>query len=120
MAERVLANPLSGLEIRNAILDKISRRLESDCYLSSNLSDGRTNSRPQHGDCLHAFRANHTGDMTLSGPQINAWWFDPRTGKATSAGTFAANGTRQFTPPGQQDWVLVLDDASKHLPSPGQ
>ena len=38
MPERVLANPLSGEEIRKAILDKISQRLERDCYLSPNLA----------------------------------------------------------------------------------
>jgi len=62
-----------------------------------------------------------TVDMAkLSANSVNAWWFDPRTGKATSSGTFPANGSRQFTPPAQGDWVLVLDDASKHLPPPGQ
>jgi hypothetical protein len=38
MAERVLANPLSGLEVRTAILDKIGRCLERDCHLSVNLA----------------------------------------------------------------------------------
>ena len=62
-----------------------------------------------------------TVDMTkLAGAQASAWWFDPCTGKATSAGTFPTTGTRQFTPPAQQDWVLVLDDAAKRLPAPGQ
>jgi hypothetical protein len=62
-----------------------------------------------------------TVDMTkFSGSEVNAWWFDPRTGKATAAGNFPATGARQFTPARQQDWVLVLDDASRHLPPPGQ
>lgn len=38
MAERVLANPLSGLEVRNAILDKLSSFLQRDCFLSPNLA----------------------------------------------------------------------------------
>ncbi len=38
MAERVLANPLSGQEIIEAIADKIKRSLERDCYLSGNLA----------------------------------------------------------------------------------
>lgn len=37
MAERVLSNPLSGLEIRKAIADKVVQVLGRDCYLSENL-----------------------------------------------------------------------------------
>lgn len=62
-----------------------------------------------------------TVDMTkLPKGQAKAWWFDPRTGKASVAGTYPAEGTRQFTPPAPGDWVLVLDDAAKHLEAPGQ
>jgi hypothetical protein len=56
----------------------------------------------------------------LAKGRVNAWWFDPRTGKANTAGTLAAEGSRPFTPPGDGDWVLVLDDAAKPLPPPGQ
>lgn len=60
-------------------------------------------------------------DMTkLPNSQTKAWWFDPRTGRATLAGTYPAEGVRQFTPPGQGDWVLVLDDATKRLDAPGE
>lgn len=38
MPERVLSNPLSGLEIRKAIADKVVQALGRDCYLSENLS----------------------------------------------------------------------------------
>jgi hypothetical protein len=62
-----------------------------------------------------------TVDMTkVSGSKAQAWWFNPRTGKSASAGEFATNGKRQFTPPGEGDWVLVLDDASRKLGAPGQ
>jgi hypothetical protein len=61
-----------------------------------------------------------TVDMSkVSGTQANASWFNPRTGEATSAGSFPTRGTRQFTPPSSGDWVLVLDDSSKNLPSLG-
>lgn len=59
---------------------------------------------------------------TISGPKVRAWWFDPRSGKASDAGTFANTGEREFTPPAKGellDWVLVLDDASKNYPMPG-
>jgi hypothetical protein len=55
----------------------------------------------------------------ISGSLAKVWWFDPRTGKAESVGTFAARGAREFTPPAEGDWVLVLDDAARNLPAPG-
>lgn len=58
----------------------------------------------------------------LTGPEVLAWWFDPRAGAATPTGQFAREGERVFTPPGapgvSNDWVLVLDDATQHLPDP--
>jgi hypothetical protein len=60
-------------------------------------------------------------DMSkVSGAQAVAWWFDPRSGRATEAGAFPTTGILEFTPPAEGDWVLVLDDASKKLPPPGQ
>ena len=58
----------------------------------------------------------------ITGGKVKAWWFNPRTGKATLIGEFANAGERQFMPPepGENlDWVLVLDDASKRFPPPG-
>lgn len=37
----------------------------------------------------------------LSGREVQAWWFDPRTGEAKAAGGFAREGEREFAPPGQ-------------------
>jgi hypothetical protein len=56
----------------------------------------------------------------VSGTRVRVWWFDPRTGKAKLTGEFPTRGTRDFIPPGEDDWVLVLDDASKNLAAPGQ
>jgi len=55
----------------------------------------------------------------LAKGHAKAWWFNPRTGDAVEAGTFATEGAKQFTPPSEGDWVIVLDDASKRLPAPG-
>ena len=58
----------------------------------------------------------------LSGSRIAAWWFNPRTGKATSIGTFDKPAEKTFTSPDVNesiDWVLVLDDASKGFKVPG-
>jgi hypothetical protein len=66
-------------------------------------------------------RRSITVDMSkVSGDRAVSWWFDPRAGKASAAGEFPTTGTRDFVPPAEGDWVLVLDDASlKRLP-PGQ
>jgi hypothetical protein len=61
-----------------------------------------------------------TIDMSrLSGSDAKAWWFDPRTGESSAAGDFPTTGARDFTPPGEADWVLVVDDAGRKLPAPG-
>jgi hypothetical protein len=59
----------------------------------------------------------------ISGGQVKAWWFNPRDGKAIAIGNFESKGEREFEPPdkGEQlDWILVLDDAGKNFPPPGQ
>ncbi|HEY4300412.1 MAG TPA: DUF4038 domain-containing protein [Candidatus Didemnitutus sp.] len=48
-----------------------------------------------------------------------AWWFNPRTGETTKIGTIGTGAPRKFTPPGDGDWALVLDDATMQLPAPG-
>jgi hypothetical protein len=61
-----------------------------------------------------------TVDLTkICGKSVQAWWFDPRTGEAQTAGSFAASDSREFTPPAEGDWVLVLDDAGRGYPPPG-
>jgi hypothetical protein len=54
---------------------------------------------------------------------VQTWWFDPRYGTATQI--YMGNGVtmQTFVPPSSgrgQDWVLVLDDASKKFGVPGQ
>ena len=59
----------------------------------------------------------------IQGPRVKAWWFNPRDGSATPIGEFPNTGQRTFTPPepGELlDAVLVLDDAAKNYPPPGQ
>lgn len=56
----------------------------------------------------------------LSGPELRAWWYDPRTGAAALIGLFPNVGTQTFTPPATApDWVLVLDDAQRIDDAPG-
>jgi len=59
----------------------------------------------------------------IQGAQVKAWWYNPRDGQASAIDTFENKGEREFTPPANGemiDWVLVLDDASKNYPPPGQ
>jgi hypothetical protein len=58
----------------------------------------------------------------LGAESVKAWWYDPRKGESRLIDTFPGKGTRKFTPPSGgrgNDWVLVLDDASKGFKSPG-
>jgi hypothetical protein len=60
----------------------------------------------------------------ISGKEVQAWWYDPRTGTASSIGRYAASGAVNFVPPGVagegNDWVLVLDDDSRGYSAPGR
>lgn len=44
--------------------------------------------------------------------QASCSWFNPSSGAYTLIGVFGNAGTRNFTPPDSNDWVLVIDDAS--------
>jgi hypothetical protein len=56
----------------------------------------------------------------LTGQTLSAWWYDPRTGKATHIDDAPKADKREFTLPTLDDWVLVVDDASKQYPAPGR
>lgn len=57
----------------------------------------------------------------ISGSSKNVWWYDPRSGAATKGKAAKGKGVAQFTPPKEgQDWVLVIDDASKKYRYPGR
>jgi hypothetical protein len=50
---------------------------------------------------------------------VRGWWYSPRTGTAELAGDYAGGGSLELAPPGEGDWVLVIDDAARGLPAPG-
>ena len=55
----------------------------------------------------------------ITGSVVKAQWFNPRDGSFTQAGKHANRDIREFVPPSMgddNDWVLVLEDASKDLP----
>ena len=53
------------------------------------------------------------------GNQAKCWWYDPQTATTMLIGTFPTNGTKTFTPPNGNDWVLVIDSAAAGLAAPG-
>lgn len=60
----------------------------------------------------------------ISVTHFKAWWYNPRNGESQFIDTFENKGVLKFAPPDGQkngnDWVLVLDDASKNYEVPGQ
>ena len=55
----------------------------------------------------------------LSGSNATAWWFNPRDGSVDTGTPLTSSGSRSFTSPTSDDWVLVIDDAAAGLPPPG-
>jgi hypothetical protein len=59
----------------------------------------------------------------ISGPQVNAWWFNPRTGNADLIGKYDNQPLMRFTAPSsgrKSDWILVLDDRDAEFDAPGK
>ena len=65
----------------------------------------------------------------ISGTKLNAYWYNPRNGKSKLIGSFANSKQLTFIPPlpvgspvpsQKEDWVLIIDDASKNYSAPGQ
>ena len=65
---------------------------------------------------------------SIAGVNVNASWYDPRSGKTKFIGTFSNDHELRFIPPlpeaspvpsQKEDWVLILDDASKNYKMPG-
>jgi len=59
----------------------------------------------------------------LDWQQNKAWWFNPRDGKSAQIDNVPNSGNHTFDPPGESggdnDWTLVIDDASKGYSEPG-
>jgi hypothetical protein len=69
------------------------------------------------------FRVDTT---VLPGPDLKAWWFDPRTGTAVDAGSVPKAPSVDFFPPetgdgdAGPDWVLVVNEAARGVGPPGR
>jgi hypothetical protein len=52
-------------------------------------------------------------DMTkLTGSNAQARWYNPRNDTLSSIGTYPTTGSQSFTPPDNNDWVLVIDETT--------
>lgn len=66
-------------------------------------------------------RAFKVNTAKLKAGNINGWWYDPRTGKATPTGKLNRQPIMEFTPPtNTDDWILVLDNAAAKYAAPGK
>lgn len=83
------------------------------------------------GRPVHILLRDKIRDL-VTGKVVRVSWYDPRQGTATHVEDFAKpqagdsprspSLSRTFTPPSSgpgNDWVLVLDDASRNFPPPG-
>jgi len=87
--------------------------------------DTITAMRATDGETVIVYLPGGTSNPTVDsskilGGEAKAWWFNPRTHESTLLGSFpTTSGNQTFTLPDGNDWVLVLDDASKNLAAPG-
>jgi len=107
-------------------------RIPAQHLLAANV-DGDGLQRATLGDGFAFVYAPEGDDISIDGSGLT-WgdcvcsWYDPRTGTsrpATPAGSVqAGGGTIGFSPPGQpyrgNDWVLVVDDATRGFAAPGE
>ena len=84
-------------------------------------------SRTKDGQTIIAYIPNgNAATLTVAMTKIKSsshtakcWWFNPSSGITTLVGSYSNSGTKSFTPPDSNDWVLVIDDAGANLPAPG-
>ncbi len=97
-------------------------RIPDQAVLASGGDDVRA-TRDEQGSYLMAYPTEGAGfavDTTvLTGTELRAWWFDPRTGTATDAGAVTKAPSVEFVPPEGTDHVLVVDDAARGFGPPG-
>jgi len=102
----------------------------SNSYLTSGYGSGTSISvlgRTPDGQTMIAYIPNgnattvtiNMAGITDSGSQAKAWWYNPQTGAAMLIGVYANSGSKAFTPPDSNDWVLVIDSNAAGLAAPG-
>ena len=117
------------MHVRNLIQSRpFISRVPDPSIIAKGQSQGATHLMATRGeDYLMVYspygNSFHVQMGKISGKNVNGWWFDPRNGESKEIGSFENNEIREFDPPGEpsrgNDWVLILDDASKSFPKPG-
>lgn len=57
----------------------------------------------------------------ISAQDLVPTWYNPKNGESKKGEKFKNSSSREFTPPSEgygNDWVLIIDDASKNYPNP--
>lgn len=119
----------SLIHLRNLMLSRpFLSRVPDQSIINGNPGSGANHLQATRGDGYLFVYAptgqNFTINMgKISGSNVKAWWYEPRNGTNIYIGEFTNSGTRAFDPPGSQgrgnDWVLVVDDATKNFSAPG-
>jgi hypothetical protein len=97
---------------------------ESNTALTAGLgsgSDYATAAVASDGSSIIAYLPSErtvTVNGSALGASMKAWWYDPSTGTSTLDGTYSTASAHNFSPPGNGDWVLVVDNASLNFPAP--
>lgn len=121
--ELMLSRPFTGrIPDQDVVLNNVRQGSQDEPdlrYMMATRGDGYIMVYTHYGDTIEV----KLGADVMSGAEIIAWWFNPREGKSTLIGQYANAGSRTFDPPGESiqgnDWVLVVDDASKGWQAPG-
>lgn len=110
--------------VRSLLVSRPVIRVPDDTLLSGGIGSGDARMRATRGTdyAFVYFPKSLTQTIVLgkiAGASVRCHWFDTRTGAHILIGTYANSGTRAFTPPSNNDWVLVLDNAAANFSAPG-
>jgi len=99
-------------------------RIPDQNLIAGSLTDGADHVQATRGKdyaliYVPTFKSVKVQMGIISGEKVKAWRYDPQTGQASVIGEFANEGVKSFGVPWGQDWVIVLDDASKNYAQPG-
>ena len=108
----------SSWEFARSVIYRVPYRLGSLSSVAARTSDGQTIIAyvPMGSSATITINMEKISDAES---QARCWWFNPQSGSNTLVGVYATSGTRLFTPPDTNDWVLVIDSVAAGLAAPG-